>query len=108
MILTELARIRQHGFTQREARAARGVQLAEAESLFTERNQEYSDSRRRAGLPSEAPAGHSRGPPPLDSPVRLCRHALQAVSAHVRAVCVASLCTAREHPLGARSVLGRN
>lgn len=42
----ELARVRLHGLTQRELTAAAQVQVAETESLFTERNQEYSDSRR--------------------------------------------------------------
>ena len=45
-ILVELARVRLHGLTQREMAAAAQVQMAETESLFTERNQEYSDSRR--------------------------------------------------------------
>lgn len=49
-VLIELARVRLHGFTEREMRAARGVQMAETESLFTERDQEYSDSRRCAAL----------------------------------------------------------
>ncbi|KAK9846440.1 hypothetical protein WJX81_003803 [Elliptochloris bilobata] len=45
-VLVELARVRLHGFTEREIRAAAQVQMAENESLFTERDQEYSDSRR--------------------------------------------------------------
>ena len=49
-VLIELARVRLHGFTEREMRAARGVQMAETESLFTERDQEYSDSRRCAAV----------------------------------------------------------
>ena len=45
-VLVELARVRLHGLTQREMLAAAQVQMAETESLYTERAQEYSDSRR--------------------------------------------------------------
>ncbi len=45
-VLVELARVRLHGLTQREMLSAAQVQMAETESLFTERDQEYSDSRR--------------------------------------------------------------
>ncbi len=41
-LLTELARIRQHGLTEQEITAARLQQMSEAESMYRERNQIYS------------------------------------------------------------------
>jgi hypothetical protein len=41
-LLTELARIRLHGFSQREVLAAINISMADAESLYMERDQDYA------------------------------------------------------------------
>lgn len=41
-ILTELARIRQHGFSQREVLAAINISMADTESIYMERDQDYA------------------------------------------------------------------
>lgn len=41
-LLTELARVRCHGFSEAEVAAARSQEMAEAESQYCERDQVYS------------------------------------------------------------------
>ena len=45
-MLTELARVRLHGFSKRELAAAVSLEMADVESLYVARDQIYAQARR--------------------------------------------------------------
>lgn len=45
-VLTELARVRLHGFSERELAAAVSLEMSDVESLYVERDQIYAQARR--------------------------------------------------------------
>ncbi len=57
-MLTELARVRLHGFSERELAAAVSLEMADVESLYVERDQIYAQARRPAGLCPDVQTPH--------------------------------------------------
>jgi hypothetical protein len=57
-VLTELARVRLHGFSERELAAAVSLEMADVESLYVERDQIYAQARRPAGLCPDVQTPH--------------------------------------------------